>query len=224
MGAENWVVDLIRNNKITFLYTLFLSVIPLVFSSGIVFSLTENYFFFQSLQWIDLCIVFIFLSITMAFGLTPTTFICFLSGYIWGWIAIAYILPSYLLAQTMGYFTARLIAGNRLLGYLNNLDKTPAFLNRIDGNQAQVILISRLSPVLPFALINMIMSVLRVDFKKFTLFGLLGMLPRTLLVIFLGTQTQDLKLGLSSNVYYTVGLIILTVFTIWGLGRIFARK
>jgi len=224
MAVGNWLIDLIRNNKITLFYTLFLSVMPLIFSSGIVYSLTENYFFFQSLQWLDLGIVFVFFSFTMAFGLTPTTFICFLSGYIWGWIALVYILPSYLMAQTIGFYTARLFDGSNFLNYLIKLDKMPDFLSRFEASQRKIIVISRISPVLPFSIINLVMSILKVDFKNFTIFGLLGMLPRTLLVVWLGTQTQDFKSGVNSNIYYTIGLIALTLFTIWGLGKIFARK
>jgi uncharacterized membrane protein YdjX (TVP38/TMEM64 family) len=220
----SYYLRLIKENKLTFSYLLLLVVVPLGFSSMVILTITENYSFFQNLQLSERCLMFFVFSFTMAFALTPTSFICLLSGFIWGWESLAYILPAYMLAQITGFQIAKLLNGQRLLNSLKELNKMPAFLSQIEQNQAKIIFLSRLSPVLPFALMNVVLSILQVDFKKFVLFGLLGMLPRSVFVIWLGTQAHDLESGLDGNWPYKIGLFLLTVLTIWGIGRVLNKK
>jgi uncharacterized integral membrane protein len=57
-------------------------------------------------------------SLTMAFALTPTTFVALLSGYFLGWQALIPVCVSYWLASWIGYVMAAKIDGGRLLNAL----------------------------------------------------------------------------------------------------------
>lgn len=224
MAVRKQIVELVVKNKILLTYLLFILLVPIFCSSWIVYHISENYYFFYSLKWIDISIVFVFLSFTMAFGLTPTTFICFLSGFLWGWMSILFIIPSYLIAQFLGFQLARLIDGDKFVNNLKMMNKIPDYLLRLHQNQQQIIFFCRLSPVLPFGLMNVVLSIFKVDFGKFMVFGFLGMMPRTLLVIWLGTQTDSLIKGLNDNIGYKIIFIGLTILSIVGIGRIFKKS
>lgn len=224
MAVRKQILQLITNNRVLAAYLFFMLLIPILCSSYIVYLMRENYFFFQGLQWLDVSIIFCFLSFTMAFGLTPTTFICFLSGFIWGWQAIFFIIPSYLIAQLLGFQIARFIDGEKLINYLKAMNKMPGFLTKLKENEQQIIFFCRLSPVLPFALMNIVLSVFKVNFKQFMIFGFLGMMPRTMLVIWLGSQSKSLLKGLHEDFLYNIIFIILTIGSIVGIGRVFKIK
>jgi uncharacterized membrane protein YdjX (TVP38/TMEM64 family) len=57
-----------------------------------------------------------------------------------------------------------------------------------------MIILCRLSPVLPFAVMNILFSMLKVDLKKYIWGSFVGMLPRTVIAIAAGTQAQTIRL------------------------------
>ena len=50
----------------------------------------------------------------------------------------------------------------------------------------------RLSPILPFGLSNIALSILKVPIKDFLLWGTIGMIPRTVLSVWVGSQAINL--------------------------------
>ncbi len=126
--------------------------------------------------------------LTMALGLTPTTFIAALSGFLFGWKGFPGVVITY---------TAAAIIGRRLGIWLNGFATgrtrfaNPAanqLFNRLESDSFWLLFFCRLSPVLSFALTNAALG--RMRFKPLTFVGatLAGMLPRTALFFYTGTQ------------------------------------
>lgn len=167
-----------------------MSVLPLLTSSSFTYyviqneDLVKNITFEIALSWAPIW------AILLAFGICTTTFTCLAGGFVFGWKVIIIIIPTYILAQSMGYFMAKKI-DNELIEVLKSKKKYPSLLENITVNEAKVVFFSRLSPVLPFALINFVLGILKIDFKVFTIAGLLGMLPRTIFCIWIGSQVQS---------------------------------
>lgn len=178
------------------LYLLFLGLLPLLFSGLTLFYIYQYQAQLQSLsngQWL---LLFLCSSITMAFALTPTTLIALCSGYFLGLPAIWFAAPSYLLASIIGYCCARLVDGGSLLRAVSRRKKANRLLQNIRHQSFGIVVLSRLSPVLPFALMNFVLAALNVPFRTFVWAGLIGMLPRTVLFIWVGSQAKELSAAL----------------------------
>jgi uncharacterized membrane protein YdjX (TVP38/TMEM64 family) len=74
------------------------------------------------------------------------------------------------------------------------LGSSAAFLagRAVAAEGAKVVFLARLSPVLPFNVLNYAFGLTRVRFREFVLGSFAGMLPGTLLYVYLGSAVQDL--------------------------------
>ena len=219
------VNQIINKNLPLLLYLVFLIVVPLFFSGYVTLQLKNYWWFFKELHPIDLTIIFLGFSFTMAFSLTPTTFICLISGFLWGWQSLIYLIPSYLLAQSMGYGVGKLFNGEKLIETLKEIKKFPAFLDGVIDNQATIVFLARLSPAIPFGIMNLVLSLFRIKFSTFTWAGILGMIPRSIFFIWTGTRIEDLRAGIEGQ-NSTINIIstLVTIVCVYLLFRITTKK
>jgi uncharacterized membrane protein YdjX (TVP38/TMEM64 family) len=130
--------------------------------------------------------------VTMAFALTPTTFIAVLSGYFFSWYGLLGVLAAYPMAALIGLGMGRL-AKDRILGdSFYQEPRVQQLLGGVRKDEFAMIVLTRLSPVLPFAMINVALSALRLDRRTYVIATMIGMLPRTLLFFFAGRQADEL--------------------------------
>lgn len=183
----------LRKNTFTIVYTFFLGVMPILASSSLsywVITHEQQIQAFHTKTWLLVALLACF---SMAFALTPTTFIALLSGYFLGWIAIFPVAISYWIASLVGYKTAQLIDGGRFLKILAENPNVKKIVDNLQKDEFKIILLARLSPVLPFAITNVLFSFTGTKLKNFLTAGFIGMLPRTILTIWLGTQAQEIR-------------------------------
>lgn len=94
----------------------------------------------------------------------------------------------------------------------------------------KIVTLLRLSPVVPFNLLNYALGLTRVSFGNFALGTLIGMLPASIMYVYLGTAARDLaaiaagevKGGAAQQVFVFAGLIV-TVVVVTLVTRV-ARK
>ena len=187
------MLDFLKKNSFTLIYTFFLGLMPLLVSSSISYWVITHEPEIQAFTFQNWAIAFIMACFTMAFALTPTTFIALLSGYFLGWKAFLPIAISYWIASFLGFKTAQMIDGGRFLKILSEKPKVKQVLENLQKDEFKIILLARLSPVLPFAVTNVLFSFSGTKIRNFLTAGFLGMLPRTILSIWIGTQAQEIK-------------------------------
>lgn len=187
------MLDFLKKNTFTLLYTFFLGLMPLLVSSSISYWVITHEQEIQNFTFQNWTIAFIFACFTMAFALTPTTFIALLSGYFLGWQAFIPVGITYWIASFLGYKVAQMIDGGRFLRILSEKPKVKQILENLQKDEFKIILLARLSPVLPFAVTNLLFSFSGTKLRNFLTAGFLGMLPRTILSIWIGTQAQEIK-------------------------------
>jgi uncharacterized membrane protein YdjX (TVP38/TMEM64 family) len=129
---------------------------------------------------------------TMAVLLTPTTFIASLSGFMFGLVSAFYLVPAYVIASLLGYFLGKRLDGGQLLQSLIEVDNKQVLKKTVNSNPFWFVVLCRISPVLPFGLMNVVLPAFGVKVKNFILAGTIGMLPRTVLFIWLGSTAQTL--------------------------------
>ncbi len=82
-----------------------------------------------------------------------------------------------------------------------------ALLDRAVGKQGfRMVLLSRLSPVFPFTLLNYLLGVTNVRFGSYVLANLIGMLPGTFLYVYLGATAQKALQGTTRIIPTLIGL------------------
>jgi uncharacterized membrane protein YdjX (TVP38/TMEM64 family) len=182
-----------KKNTFTILYTFFLGLMPLLVSSSISYWVITHEQDIQNFTLQNWTTAFIIVCFTMAFALTPTTFIALLSGYFLGWQAFIPVAISYWIASYFGFKTAQMIDGGRFLKIISEKPQVKQVLENLQKDEFKIILLARLSPILPFAVTNVLFSFSGTKLRNFLTAGFIGMLPRTLLSIWIGTQAQEIK-------------------------------
>ncbi|GAB3828062.1 TVP38/TMEM64 family protein [Pontibacter rugosus] len=216
----------ISENASSFVSMLLLVVVPVVVSSTIAVVLYNYQGFLQDLSVWEMLLYFAVISVTMALALTPTTFVALVSGFYLGWSGFAGIVLSYGIAAMIGYSLAQLIDHGKMMSFLNRFDKARALMQELRSESWSLIFLTRISPVLPFALMNFVLSLLQINRRKFLLASIVGMLPRTLFFYWVGSQARDVIQVIQNPESGKGGqilLISLIIISIGGLYFLFDR-
>ncbi|KAA3439564.1 TVP38/TMEM64 family protein [Rufibacter hautae] len=200
---------LLKQNTGTLLYSLLLVVIPVLASSGLALWLYHNQELLQSLTPLQLVLYFLVVSLTMAFAITPTTFVALATGFFFGWGSFPGVVISYGVAALIGYTVARLIDHGKMTAFLHQFPKAEGVMNELRAHSLSLIILTRISPVLPFAFMTFVLSLVQVPRGRFLLASMLGMLPRTVFFFWMGTQAQDLLTLLKDPNAGTSGKLLL---------------
>lgn len=212
----------------TFLLLGWMAIMPLTFSSGLSFIIIDNISLieeFTTIQWLT---VYSVLVITMAFALTPTTVVALISGYFLGFYAIVPVVISYSLASIVGHQLSKPLGSNFQKVIKTSYPKIDAFIHRMsDKSSLSFVVFSRISPILPFAIMNLVLPFVGIQFRPFFWGGMLGMLPRTILAITVGKLANDIYTIVenpSSGVSMQIGFGILLLASLLGFIFIYRRN
>lgn len=210
----------LRLNKVTIIYMAITVIIPVTMSTFASFIIYEQANTLTSFGTLELIFLTICLATLMGTALIPTTFVALANGYLFGWKGLFIVLIAYVLASTIGYFIGKKIGRNRTKNWIEGNLKLKALSTQVHKNEKLLIFLGRLSPVLPFAMMNVFFSAIGTSFKNFITIGSIGMMPRTILFIWTGTQAKSLQILFnrgeqpSAINYITFGLIIITSFAL----------
>lgn len=177
--------------------------------SGLADSLSLNV---QLLIWVCAAVV-------IGMGLFPSTLTAIIAGFFYGWQGFWVICFVYMMASVIGYgialankgFFSEMLTKKKKVGLIvTELKKKPFLL----------ISLLRISPVLPFAWCNYLLGILEIPFSTYFYSTLVGMLPRTILSVWVGVEIVDLLEvnELNDQVIYKIGGIVLLLLSSFGLG------
>jgi uncharacterized membrane protein YdjX (TVP38/TMEM64 family) len=141
-------------------------------------------------------VIFVLLYIAATVLLLPAVVLTLGAGAIFG-ILKGWIIVS--TAATLGATGAFLIGRYFARGWVaRRIEANQTFLaiDRAVGREGwKIVGLTRLSPVFPFTLLNYAYSVTRVSLRQYILASLIGMMPGTLLYVYLGSLAVDLAVG-----------------------------
>lgn len=200
-----------------------LSVLPLLCSSSLVWWAVTHEAALHTWHWPQWLAIFGLLVPLMAFALVPTTLASAMTGYFLGFAALWGIVPAYLLASLLGYAAARKAAGYGLDTVLVQWEKWPRLLELIRQDAFRLVVYLKISPVLPFALSNAALALGRAGIWPLLGGGLAGMLPRTLLAVWAGSQAQALQQVQQPNLPLQILSAVLLIAALIGLGQMGRR-
>ena len=185
--------NILRQNRASLVLTIFFAVAPIVSSSLLTVGAVSYADYIQTFGFWEWSLFFLIAGITMSLALTPATMLALITGYFMGLEAMFFMVMSYGLASWLGYNLASYVDGGQLIESLKQMPKVRRLMLQLRFTPMPAIIFSRLSPILPFAITNVLFSLLRVDIKKFLIGGTVGMLPRTFLMVWTGSQVNNFQ-------------------------------
>jgi uncharacterized membrane protein YdjX (TVP38/TMEM64 family) len=157
----------------------------------------------------------------LGLALLPTTLTALATGYYFGWIGFPGLFFGYLCANVIGYFLGKATNADFLaLIYYRKPELRQQIDSRIQHPESLIFFV-RISPVIPFAISNFLFASLRIDLKKVLLYGIPGMLPRTLIAFATGLvagSMLDARKAMGDPTQWAV-LAVLFLISFWGLYR-----
>lgn len=218
------VKELFQRNASTLLSMVLLVALPVLGSSTLTYLLYRHQELLHHLTPWQVGLYFVVIAFTMAFALTPTTFVAIVTGFYFDWVGLPGMVVAYALAALVGYQVATSLDHGKMLGFLHHFPKADAVMRELKTQSWQLIVLTRISPVLPFALMTFVLAVMRVDRRRFLVASVVGMLPRSLFFYWLGTKAQDVLALVNNPDTGTAGkllVVALVVISLFGLYYLF---
>ena len=107
----------------------------------------------------------------------------FVFGLLWGTVAVS---AGSTLGAALAFLVSRHLARNRISAMAQKNKKFAAIDRAIGKEGWKIILLLRLSPLIPFNLSNYLYGLTAIPFRPYLLASWLGMLPGTVLYVYLG--------------------------------------
>ena len=172
---------------------LWMAVMPLAFSGVVGYQIISYEASIEDFGLIQWALIFTLSVCTMALALTPTTLVAITIGYFIGLAGLLPLVVSYTLASIIGYRLARPLGPGMMANVYKAYPKSEQLFENLNhGSPFWFVVMCRLSPILPFGLMNVILSLMATPFRSFLLGGIVGMLPRTLTALIVGKLASDL--------------------------------
>ncbi|MBT9391775.1 VTT domain-containing protein [Hymenobacter sp. NST-14] len=222
----SFLKELFQQNTSTLVSLLVLTLLPLVGDSVLTWTLHEHQAWLTNPSLGQMLLYFVVVAITMTFSLTHTTVVVLVTAFFFGWRGFPGMLLTYMLAAYGGYLLARSLDKGKLIRLLERFPKAHAVMSELRLDSWRLVLLTRLSPVLPFALITFILTVVGVPQRQFLTASVVGMLPRTLFFYWLGTKAQDVLRLIQDPDTGTTGkvlVVVLMAVSLFGLYFLFTR-
>lgn len=209
------------------LSAFFLTILPFITSSLLGAWIIRNESFIENFspgEWVIVCTV---CALACALALIPPTLLAFAFGYFLGWWALGPLILLNLTAIALVYGITKRLDGETLLRYVSQFPRVNVLLNRIQKDELSFVFFTKLSPVVPFALTNLVFSLLKIRFSNVILGGFLGMIPRTALAIWVGLEAKELRQLIENpneSSASRVVVIVLVIVSVVGLVRVLVKR
>jgi uncharacterized membrane protein YdjX (TVP38/TMEM64 family) len=126
------------------------------------------------------------------------------------------------LGATAAFLVGRTLARGQVEAKLAGNARFRALDQAVGENGFKIVLLTRLSPLIPFNLVNYAFGLTRVCLRDYVLASWVGMIPGTIMYVYFGTLANELTdLGSGARegettrlIFYVAGLVVTVVLTI----------
>lgn len=145
----------------------------------------------QNWGWMG-ALAFILLYIVATILLVPGSILTLGAGLIFGvvWGSI-YVLIGAIIGETAAFLLGRYITRDWISRKMENNQTFFALNQALNREGLKIILLTRLSPIFPFSLLNYAFGVTGISLRDYFL-GSIGMIPMTVTYVYLGSLAEDL--------------------------------
>lgn len=149
--------------------------------------------------------------------LLPTYAITMLGGWAFGPVAgFVWAIVGYFFALLFAYSWLHWITKDRVMHVIEEHPKWLAVRNGLVGQKrwktVLTVALLRLPPTVPFAVVNIVLVSARVRFRDIVVGSLIGVVPRTMALVYLASQMQELNFEqIKENSFGTIAAVAVTV-------------
>lgn len=157
-------------------------------------------------------------------AMVPGSILTLGAGFVFGVVVgTATVSVASVSGATAAFLVARYFARGWVTGLAARYPKFRAVDRAVRENGFKIVLLTRLSPVFPFSLLNYMYGLTQVRLRDFVLASWIGMFPGTLMYVYFGSLFKNIAELLGGNVeggtarqvLLVVGLIVTVVVTIY---------
>lgn len=167
-----------------------------------------------------LAAVYVVATVLMAPGLILTLGAGYVFGVFWGTVTVS---VGSVVGATAAFLIGRYAARDFVQGLAENNPKFAAIDRAVAGSGWKIVLLTRLSPLFPFNVINYLYGATKVSLRDFILASWIGMLPGTIMYVYFGAIAGNLTELLAGKVeggpaqqaLLVVGLVATVVVTVF---------
>jgi uncharacterized membrane protein YdjX (TVP38/TMEM64 family) len=159
----------------------------------------------NALQWIDglgtwAAIAFMLLYIVATIAFLPGSILTLGAGVVFGVIlGSIYVFIGATLGATAAFLVGRYLARGWVAKKIAGNQKFKAIDEAVGKEGLKIVILTRLSPVFPFNLLNYAYGITNVSLKDYVI-GSLGMIPGTIMYVYIGSLAGSLAtLGTATN-------------------------
>lgn len=217
-------------NRSTFVYLLLITILQVFLTSSLVAWVIFHADMLQGFLWFQWLAVYVGFAFLMAVSVLPNSFVAFLGGFFLNFGALPCLLGSYGFSLCLGFWICKQVDGGNFAKSLQNLPQTKKILGQLQKDEWLLIVLARISPILPFAFVNQILYSTGVKFGTFLWASIVGVLPRMMLMIWLGNESAELVWGQENQNWYSwqyilqFSLILISIFGVsWLLKKAMAQ-
>jgi uncharacterized membrane protein YdjX (TVP38/TMEM64 family) len=136
-------------------------------------------------------VLFVLLYVAATITMAPAFLLTVAAGAIWGvWNGSLLVLLGASLGASAAYVLALRLSGSRVLAWIDRNPRIAAARNAVRHEGAWVQFLLRLSPVVPFILLNYALGLARVRYRDFVV-ALAGMIPAIVMYAYYGRVVGD---------------------------------
>ena len=180
-----------------------------------------NFLFYLDSGWG--IVTFVFFYIISVLLILPASWLSLLAGFLYGpYFGSIIVFLSAFIGASISFFLAKEYFVKKIETIISRFPKTKLLEKIINKGGLKLIILTRLSPLFPFSILNYFYGLNKVSYKDFSI-GLLFIIPGTYLYCALGSLSNNLdeikNLKLNGNTTTTIISIISTFLIVYFLTK-----
>lgn len=161
-------------------------------------------------------------------AMLPGTILGLVAGYLFGPLTgVLIVSPSSVLGATLAFLLARGAFRERVTRALNRVPRFGAIAQAVSEDGFKVTFLLRLSPLVPFNLLNYSLGLTGVRLRSYVLASFVGMLPGTAAIVYLGSLIGNADQLLSGSrpesgqigLLLSIAGLLATILVVIAIGR-----
>ena len=172
-------------------------------------------------RWAPILFIAVYVAACVLF--VPGSWITLGGGALFGlWWGVVYVFSGALAGATLSFLLGRFVARDWVVRRLESYPRFRALDAAVGRDGWKIVLLTRLSPGFPFTLLNYAYGVTQVSLRDYFFASAVGMLPGTILYVYLGSLAGDLSRLRQSRArtpaewaLLGVGLVVTAILTIY---------
>ena len=180
-----------------------------------------NFLFYLDTGWG--IVTFVFFYIISVLLILPASWLSLLAGFLYGpYFGSIVVFLSAFIGASISFFLAKEYFVQKIVSIISRFPKIKLLEKIINKGGLKLIILTRLSPLFPFSILNYFYGLNKVSYKDFSI-GLLFILPGTYLYCALGSLSNNLdeikNLKLNGNTTTTIISIVSTFLIVYFLTK-----